>query len=141
MITDAELTFSDGQDVSGAGTKVSTNVVDLLSANNNIGRGADRRVFVAVTTALVGGTSIAANLVESDNEDLSSPTVLHTGAVMTVAKAVQGAELLDIPMPDNGKRYLGVQYVVVGAVSEGEVFATLLADTDHQPYLPANTGR
>jgi hypothetical protein len=141
MITDAQLRLSQAQSLIGAAaTTVSTNTIDLLSANTNLGRGRPRKIFAEITTALAGGTSVRAEFIQSANSDLSSPDVLVVGPTFADAAALAGVKLLDVTIPDNTKRYVGVQYVTIGTHSAGQVWAGVVADTDRQPYLPANTG-
>lgn len=141
MITDAQNRPSNNQPITGTGTVVSTDRIDLLSANRNVGRSFPMRMAVNVTAALAGGTSIQAQLVESANADGSSPTVLASGPVVALASATAGAELLDVPIPGTAKRYLGVQYVLVGTFTgAGTVSAHVVAETDNQTYPAMNTG-
>lgn len=141
MITDAQNRPSNNQTITGTGTVVSTDRIDLLSANRNVGRSFPMRMAVSVTAALAGGTSIQAQLVESANADGSSPTVLASGPVVALAAATAGAELLDVPIPGTAKRYLGVQYVLVGTFTgTGTVSAHVVAETDNQTYPTMNTG-
>lgn len=143
MITDAQLRCSNNQSLTGAAaTTLSTNTIDLLSANTNMGIGQRRRVRVQVGTAFTGGTSVQANYVQSANADLSSADILATGTAVVDASAVAGKVLMDIIAPNNTKRYVGIQYVTVGTHTTGTIgFAGIVADTDQQPYLPANLGR
>lgn len=140
MITDAQNRPSNNQPITGTGTVVSTDRIDLLSANRNVGRSFAMRMAVSVTGTLAGGTSIQAQLVESANADGSSPTVLASGPVVALAAATAGAELLDVPIPGTAKRYLGVQYVLVGTFTGGTVSAHVVAETDNQTYPAMNTG-
>jgi hypothetical protein len=143
MITDAQnRPTTVSQVIAGAaGTTVSTDSIDMLTANRNIGRGFPMRMHVAVTVALAGGTSIQAQLIESANANLSSPTVLASGAVVPLASATAGAELLDVPIPGTTKRYLGLQFVTLGTFTgSGAVQGNLVAETDNQPYITMNTG-
>lgn len=141
MITDSQLRPSQAQTLAvGAGTVVSTNSIDLLSANSDIGRGKQRRVYATLVTALAGGTSVQAQYIQSANSDLSSPDVLASGPVVIDAAGTVGAKLLDVVAPDNTKRYVGFQYVLVGIHTAGAVSSYILADTPQQPYLPSNTG-
>lgn len=140
-ITDAQLRPSQAQSLVGAGaTTTSTNVIDLLSPATNLGRGRPRRALSVVTTAFAGGTSVQALLVQSANPDLSSSDTLATGPTVVTASATAGTKLLDVAIPDNTKRYVGYKYVTVGTATAGAVSSYVLADTDQQPYLPANTG-
>lgn len=144
MYTDAQNRPSNNQSIAAAaGTIVSTDSIDMLASNRNLGRGsAPMRMIATVTSALVGGTSIQAQLIESANSNLSSPTVLASGPVVPLASAVAGAELLDVPMPDTAKRYLGVQYVTLGTFTTGgTVSAHVVAGTDRPSSdITMNTG-
>lgn len=144
MYTDAQNRPSFNQSIAAAaGTIVSTDSIDMLASNRNLGRGsAPMRMVVSVTAALVGGTSIQAQLIESANSNLSSPTVLASGPVVPLASAVAGAELLDVPMPDTAKRYLGVQYVTLGTFTTGgTVSAVVVAGSDRSSTdVTMNTG-
>lgn len=143
MITDAQLRLSNRQDLAtpAAGTIKSTNVVDLLAAKRNIGRGQPLRFVVTVDEAFASGTSINTQYVQDDNETLTTPTVLaQTGVVALANIPGKGNVLMDIPLPDNTERYIGAQYVTVGDFTTGKVSAHIVAESDYQPYLPANTG-
>lgn len=142
MITDAQNRPSNQQAITGGpSTIVSTDSIDLLSANRNVGRSFAMRMHAVVTAALAGGTSIQAQLIESANSNLSSPTVLASGPVVPLASATAGAELLDVPIPGTSKQYLGVQYVLLGTFTgSGKVSAHVVAETDNQPYPTMNTG-
>lgn len=141
MITDAQNRPSNQQAITGTGTVVSTDSIDLLSANRNVGRSFPMRMHANITSSLAGGTSIQAQLIESANANLSSPTVLASGPVVPLADAVAGKEILDVPIPGTSKQYLGVQYVLVGTFTgTGKVSAHVVAETDNQPYPPMNTG-
>lgn len=131
--TDAQNQFSSAQSIVGAGaTTVSTNVIDLLSANRNVGRGYPKRIQANMGTAGAGGTSIQAQVIGSANSNMSSPTVLATGPTVLLAAMAAGAEILDVPMPDTTQRYLAVQYVTVGTFTTGTVgFAGVVEATDN----------
>jgi hypothetical protein len=142
MYTDAQNRPSNSQSVIANGaTVVSENSIDLLTANRNPGRGGPMRIVANVMTSLVGGTSIQAQVIESAAGNLGSPTVLASGPVVAVADAVAGAELIDVPMPDTAKRYLGLQYIIVGNVTAGAVSAHVVAGTDRPASeIAMNTG-
>lgn len=140
MYTDAQLRPSNAQALT-TGTQVSTDSIDLLSANRNVGRAGSMRAVVTVDVTFTGGTSLTPKLIESDNSDLSSPNVIATGPTVVEASLTAGAEIWDVAMPDNTKRYLGFQYVTVGTHTAGKVSAHIVANSDYNPYLPANTGR
>jgi hypothetical protein len=143
MITDAQLRLSNQQDLAtpGAGTIKSTNVVDLLAANRNIGRGQPMRLVVTCDEAFADGTSLNIQMVDDDADTLPTPAVLaQTGVVTTANLAGKGEVLWDIPLPDNTQRFIGLQYVTLGDFTTGKVSAHIVAESDYQPYLPANTG-
>lgn len=143
MITDAQnRPTTVSQAITGAaGTTVSTDSIDLQTANRNIGRAFPMRMVAVVTVALAGGTSIQAQLIQSASSNLSSPDVLASGPVVALANATAGAVLLDVPIPGTTKRYLGVQFVTVGTFSgAGAVQADVVAESNNQPYPTMNTG-
>lgn len=145
MYMDAQARPSLNQSVAAAaGTIVSTDSEDLLSALDNPGRNnADLRAVAFLTAALVGaGASIQAQLISSANSNLSSPTVLASGPVVAVANAAAGTKLLDVPMPDVAQRYLGFQYIISGATTTGgTVTAGFVGGTDrNSSVIPMNLG-
>ncbi len=140
MITDAQNRPSFQQSLVGSGTIVSMESIDLLTTNRNIGRSFASRMFASLTSTLAGATSVQAQLIESANANLSAPTVLASGPVVAVANATAGVEILDVPIPGTSKRYLGTQYILVGAASGGAVTAVAVSETDNQPYIAMNTG-
>lgn len=142
MITDAQnRPTTVAQVITGTGTVVSTDSIDLLTANRNVGRSFPLRMFCNVTVALAGGTSIQAQVIQSANSNLSSPDVLASGPVVALAAAIAGAELLDTAIPGTSKRYLGLQFVLVGTFTgSGAVQGGVVAETENQPYPAMNTG-
>jgi len=142
MTMDAQARPSLAQSVIANGaTVVSTDSIDLLTANRNPGRGGPMRMVSNVVTSLVGGTSIQAQLIESAAGNLGSPTVLAEGPVVAVADAVAGAELFDQRVPDTSKLYLGMQYVIVGNVTAGAVTSGIVASTPRpSTEIEMNTG-
>lgn len=141
MIMDAQNRPSNAQAIT-TGTQVSTDSIDMLTAYDNPGRsGQPLRAIALVTTTLTGGTSVKAELIQSANSNLSSPDVLASGSVVVEASAVAGAVLLDVPLPDITKRYLGFQFVTVGTHGAGAVTAGIVAGTDRPSSLiPMNQG-
>lgn len=138
MITDAQTKFSDAQAVT-TGTQLSTNAYDMGVARD-IGRGRDLRIYANVVTAFTGGTSLQVNVVESNNSDLSSASVIATGAVTAEASLTAGAVIVDVPLPKTSKRYLGLQYVTVGTHTAGAVTGGIVINTDSNTTFPAVTG-
>lgn len=143
MITDAQNrpTTASQAITGGPATIVSTDSIDLLTANRNVGRSFAMRAYCNVIVALAGGTSIQAQLIQSANANLSSPDVLVSGPVVALANATAGAELLDVPVPGTTKRYLGLQFVLLGTFTgAGAVQGGIVAETDNQPYPAMNIG-
>ncbi len=142
MITDAQNRPSYLQSIAAApGTIVSTDSIDLLTANRNIGRSGPLRAVVNVITALAGGTNITAQLITSASSNLASPTVIATGSAVVLASATAGAKVMDVAIPGTAQRYLGFQYVTTGTFTgAGTVSAHIVAETDNQPYVAMNTG-
>jgi hypothetical protein len=145
MYMDAQNRPSNAQSlIAGAGTVVSTDSIDMLSAHDNPGRNSMLRAIAVLTTGITSGgaATLQAQLIESDNANLSSPRVLATGDQIAVAAGAQGTKLLDVPMPDTTKRYLGFQYIIgTAALTAGAVTAGLTAGTDRwSGALPMNTG-
>lgn len=142
MYTDAQLRLSSAQSLAAvAGTYNSTNTIDLLSPFVNAGIGEPIRLLTTVDTAFVGGTSVRVEVIQSAAADLSSPDILVTGPTLLTAALVVGARLLDAPLPQNTKRYIGVRYITVGTFTAGAVSTNGIEDVDHMTYLPMNTGR
>lgn len=140
MIKDAQLRLSNAQALT-TGTQVSTNSIDMLVANRNLGRGGGLRMYINADVTFTGGTSVQPQIIESDNADLSSPTVLLTGPARAEAALVAGRVVWDTLMPDTSKKYVGVQYVNVGTHTAGALSAHIVANTDNANNLPAWTGR
>ena len=144
MIMDAQNRPSFAQAILGAAaTTVSTDSIDLLAAIDNPGRGNPMRVIATMAASLVGPDSIRAELISSASANLSTPTVLAVGPTVTTAAAIAGAKLLDVPMPDVNQRYLGLQYITIGAgsASAGSITAGVVAGTDRGAQtIPMNLG-
>lgn len=142
MYVDAQNRPSNAQTLVGAAaTTVSTDSIDMLVANANPGRAGGLRAVAVLTAALVGGTAVQVQLIQSANADLSSPDVLASGPLVADATGVLGYEMLDVPLPDTTKRYLGFQYVKTGTHSAGAISAMIVAGTDRTANeIVMNTG-
>ena len=141
MYMDAQARPSLAQSLAvAAGTTVSTDSIDLLAAVDNPGRsGTPLRAYAVITTTLTGGTSVQAQFIQSANSNLSSPDVLLSGPVVAEASALAGTVLLDAPLPDVTKRYVGFQYVTVGTTAAGAVTAGVVGQTDrNSTTIPMN---
>lgn len=145
MYMDAQNRPSNSQSlIAGAGTVVSTDSIDMLAAVDNPGRACSLRAIAVLTAALTSGgaATLQAQLIESDSSNLASPRVLASGPVLALAAGVQGAKLLDVPMPDTTRRYCGFQYVITGALTTGgTATAGLVGGTDRNAsVVPMNLG-
>lgn len=140
MYIDAQNLLSDKQSlISGIGTVVSTNTIDLgantvdhfnQTVPKDVGKSKFAEFLCQITTACVGvGASIQAQLIESANANLSSPNVIQSTAAIPVASLVAGYQFrLEMP-PGIVQRYLGVQYVITGAaITAGAVMAGPVLD-------------
>lgn len=135
MIVDALLAVSGsisgntvtGQTVTGNGvTVVSTNTIDLGASGRDLGEGEDIFARYEVTTAFSGGTSVEVQVITSANANLSSPTVLGTsGAIATATLAAGYRGVIDFnpQLASKGLRYFGLQYVIVGNMTAGAMYA------------------
>jgi len=136
-IMDKQATFSSAQLLTT--TAFSTNTYDL-SVARDIGVGLDDlELFIIVPVALTGGTSVRFDVVTSANADLSSPTIVLSSPVIVAATLVAGYSLLRIKWPvlsaiADMKRYIGIQYTIVGTFSAGSVTAGLILDREVQVY-------
>ena len=138
---DREMQFSDNQ-LPANGTVVGADVYDTgLPAGANLNQNRELQILAEVETAFAGGTSINAQFVESDNDDLSSPDVLLESGVTALADLTAQARLLDGPVPRTSKRYVGIRYVVVGAMSAGGISAGIVRDIQTKDFLPQSTGQ
>lgn len=116
MILDAQLEFSDEQDVGGGGaaTVDATNDYDT-SSTRDFGPGESLEIICRVgATAFANGTSVDFQFMTGA---ASPPTtvVATTGALLTAALTAN-TEVMRFRVPRAGLlRYIGFQYVVVGA--------------------------
>ena len=147
MITDAQLTFSDGQAITA--DAASTNQVDLTTARNLARSGAeDMRFIVVVTEAFNNLTSMTAAIRQSAASNMGSPDTILQGPAVTLASGglAVGKKLLDVPWPDTdpvaAKQYLDVYYDITGtAPSTGKVSAFIVLNSRGGEYRLGNTGR
>lgn len=111
MIMDALLLLSDAQAFSA--DAYTTNTVDLLAANRDIGTGQPLALMISIDVAAdftTADETYAFLFVQSANADLSSHDELSRG-VWTAAQLIQGAIFaLDIPVGTPNKRYIGGRF-------------------------------
>jgi hypothetical protein len=140
MIIDALLQFSGtvnpttGQSLASvAGTYTSTNVIDLAgvgtgNTGRDIGAGQELEIAVEVTTTFTGGTSLQVQLVCADDAGISANvTPIVLSPVMLTAALVAGQQLIlhvdRAALANVARRYLALQYVIVGTMTAGAVSA------------------
>lgn len=110
-ILDALLRLSDAQAFSA--DAYTTNTIDLLAANRDIGSGTPMAALISIDVAAdftTGDEVYTFELVESANADLTSHTVIASRD-FTAAQLVAGAQFI-IPIPPGTptKRYLGGRF-------------------------------
>lgn len=153
MIFDANLMFDmtysaangmGGVNVFTSGSsQVSTNVIDQLYARD-LGQAksgvAPVEIFVVVTTAFAGGTSLNIQL-QGSTDNITYTTYAESGAIPLAALTL-GANLFNVMIPgvqpESGPppRYYRLNYVCVGAMTAGAVIAGLGATDDNRYYTP-----
>lgn len=153
MIFDANLMFDmtysaaagmGGVNVFTSGSsQVSTNVIDQLYARD-LGQSKSGpgpvEIFVVVTTAFAGGTSLNVQL-QGSTDNVTYTVYAESGAIPT-ASLVAGANIFNsaIPgvQPESGPapRYYRLNYVCVGAMTAGAVIAGLGVTDDNRYYRP-----
>jgi hypothetical protein len=141
MITDANLLLSSAQTlIHTDSTVVSTNTVDLGIARD-IGEGENLYVEFDLTIALVGGTSVDFQVIISAAEALTGPVIVGASGPILTADGVIGKRIavrINPKIASKGLRYLGAQYVIVGAMSAGAVNANVVKDIqDGQKFYPS----
>jgi len=140
MIIDALLQFSGtvnpttGQSLAlAAGTYTSTNVIDLAgvgtgNTGRDIGAGGELEIAIEVNTAFAGGTSLQVQLVCADDSGISTNvTPIVISPVILEAALTVGQQLIlhvdRAAMNNIARRYLALQYILVGTTTAGAVSA------------------
>ena len=139
MILDAFNTFDDANaTIRGANTYAAHNVIDL-SVARDIGSGENLFIHINVPVAFAGGTSVKAQLIVSDAENMGTPVVIAETPTIAEASLTLGAEFVfRIPpqLKSLGKRYLSMQYVGVGTHPLGSISARIVKDISDVKYYP-----
>ena len=131
MILDADLQFSNGQDVATAST-ASTNIIDLGVARN-IAVGKQMYIVVTVTTALTNTGSCTIKL-ETDN-DVAFGSATNAQAVGVFTTAAAGTQLIVPIYPHNiSERYMRLYYTKSGTIDAGNVDAFLTEQYEKTAY-------
>ena len=135
MITDKLLRVSEDQAVTS--TAVSTSSIDLVVARD-MGEGTALYMNFALTEAFANGTSITFEIITSASDNLGSPTVIGSSAVIATAALTLGKNIVVRLNPDiagKGQRYLGARYTVVGTMNAGKITADVVETIgDGQKY-------
>lgn len=139
-----------GQTVTGTDTSVvSTNSYDTQggspSAQNiDLGKGADLDIVARVMTAFSGGTSVEFQYVSADDAALTTNvTVLGSSGAIVIASLPLGTQVVveaNPAQPRTIRRFVGVRYVLVGAVAAGAVFTSLQDEHGDMPQPSYNSG-
>lgn len=137
MIRDTRTTFASAValNTGGAGSYIIGDVVDLSITGRNIGAGVPPLFFIVIvsTTATSGGSATGQfSLVTSDSSNLSSATVIASGAAIAVASLTAGTVAFVVALPPGVyKRYIGLQQTTgTAAFTAGAVNAFLAEDVN-----------
>lgn len=124
--------FSDAQAFT-TGDNTSTKSFDTRGAD--IGTGEDTYLTVLVNEAVtsVGAATVEVKYVQSDNADLSAADVLATSGAIGKATLIAGYKPLQIKIPANTKRYVGVIYTVATADLTAGKFTAFLSKDIQSP--------
>jgi len=129
MILDAENLLSDDQGMNGwdeAAADISTNVIDLAGAAEDMGPGQVLKLLVLITTALTGDVTACTVTVQTDTEStFSSPTTV----IPATSIGITAGSALHLNLPGKGlQRYLRISYQADDAVTAGAVTAGIVRD-------------
>lgn len=158
-VIDALAVFSGGfsaagavtsQTVTGTDTSVlGSNVYDTTGGsptgqNIDLGKGEDMDIVCRVLTAFSGGTSVEVQYVSADDTALGTNlTVLASSGAIAVASLPAGSQVVISVSPAQPRairRYVGIRYVLVGAVAAGAVFTSLQDEHGDVPQPAYQSG-
>lgn len=129
MIFDAENLLSNDQAFAGEdelAATISTNVIDLAGAAEDMAPGEVLKMLIQVTTAFTGDATACVATIQTDTvENFASPTTVE--AVTLSALTAGDAAHVNI----NGKglqRYLRISYQLDDAATAGAITAGLVTD-------------
>lgn len=127
-IYDAMFEFSDAQVLTDS-SAASTNILNMVTENLEMGTGEPFWLNVRVGTAFAGGTTIVVALVYDTAApvDGSSTVVIQTAALPLTAIDAAGDWMLRVPLPYNfdEESIVGLFYTVAGTFTGGTVNAWL----------------
>lgn len=139
MLIDAQLAVSTNQVVTG--TAVSTNAIDTGGSSpvRNIGWGEEMRMAVQVnaTALAAGAATVTFEVIQADDAALTTnvEVLIASAAIGKAALVAGGTPPLDVVLPSNTRRFIGLRYTVgTGPLTAGTFSAALVHDTDRQKY-------
>lgn len=142
MLLDQQATFGECDALAGAETD-NTYVLgnggaadpiayDLTANNNNFASGCPLYFLSRVTTTVAGtSTTFTVQVIQSANDDLSSPDVIgQAPAVDSDSDVVAGTTLAEIVVPQElvTKRYVGMRVITTGTHTAGIIEGELALD-------------
>lgn len=140
MIIDAQLLFSDAQNIGTASANASTNYIDLsVVGGRDVGTGKTLQVFCIVDTAFVSVSAASSVTVDLEGNSSTTFTPDATQTLFTIpAAAAAGTRYYSKLDPKAGPlqyRYNRLKYTPSGAgLSDGAVTAGIIVDGDAQSY-------
>lgn len=149
---DALLIFDGTLDTAGAGTptgaaltvtRVSTNVLDMLSARD-VGVGDDIEIHVMVGTTFTAAGAATLQIAYQTSADNSTFVDVMLSPVYAVANLVAGAKIFRYKLPVSQLNDVGVpnQYhrlnytVATGPFTAGTIFSYMTGGGDRQNFIP-----
>ena len=114
--------FSENQAITT--TAASTNVIDTGAAN--LGDVNQISLEIDVPVAFAGGTSLSVALQHSDDDTAGNFTDALRTAVIVTADLTAGKRIFKCALPYGLKRFLRLNYTVVGPMTAGQVTAKLV---------------
>lgn len=129
MILDHQNLFSNDQAITTSAA--STNIIDLGNDDSKVqalNEKGEIEILIQVTTAFVGGTSIAVAVQADDDSAFGSAETLYTSAAIASADLVAGYKFKIRALPEINKQYIRLYYTVVGTFTAGNILAGLVLD-------------
>jgi hypothetical protein len=117
MIKDAQLIFEESQAMPNDDSIDAANTLDLQA--DGVGGGGNLYFNAMVTVAPTAGTSIQVDLLGSPDDDVYVDIV--TSDEVEQADATKGKVIISVSLPPDVSRYLKVNLVGNGDMSDGKV--------------------
>jgi hypothetical protein len=132
MIFDAQNLLSNDQDMTGwdeVAADVSTNIIDLAGAAQDMGPGEVLKLLIQITTTLTGDVTadgVVATVQTDTVANFASPTSV---VAATLPATLDAGDAVHLNLPGSGlQRYLRISYQAGDAVTAGKVTAGIVAD-------------